>query len=165
MIDVPNDKSHELRGHMVKRRTENEIAALAVGSFIKIHQNLNGLMNAERLIDYLGTLDISIHVMSNREWDKKHTRFKKGESIPSLNQIIIPERLVKGTKENNPDDWHTLFHEIGHVILEHKPIYLKADADYVIQAMDDAEEQADYFAKLMLRLFDIKQLGQLQFDF
>lgn len=166
MTDVPNNKSHELRGHMVTRKTENEIAALAVGSFISIHQSLDGVLDAERMIDYFGTVGISIHIMSNKGWDKKHTRFKKGESIPSLHQITIPERLIKGTKKNNSDDWHTFFHEIGHVLLEHKPIYLKADDDYIVQSMDDAEEQADYYARIMMQLFDIKpKLEQLQFNF
>lgn len=167
MTDTPNNKAHKLRGHPVTRRTEQEIALLAANCFMGIHKNLNNPLDAEKLIDYFSTIDICIHAMSDKEWDKKHTPYKKGESIPDLKHITIPKRLIRGTKKNNPDDWHTFFHEIGHVLLEHKPIYLKANDNYIFQSMDDAEEQADYFAKIMMRLLGIKPLplGQLSFDF
>lgn len=149
-------KSHELRGHMVTRRTQHEIAIKALERFVSIPPNLINPPNIEHLIDYLSLQDIDVHIVSNKSWDKRHTKLKKGESIPQQNLIQVPKRLIDGANKKAIDDWHTFFHEVGHVMLEHKPIYLKTDIGYVIEPLDDAEEQADYFAKIMMGLFGLK---------
>ena len=47
------DQQYKLRGHMVQRRTHQEIATEAVVQFSKLSQIEQGRLNIERFIDYL----------------------------------------------------------------------------------------------------------------
>ncbi|EGK07400.1 hypothetical protein HMPREF0476_1813 [Kingella kingae ATCC 23330] len=149
------DEPYQLRGYMVQARTNREIAQFAVQLFINFINNGIQTPNIENLIDILSEQDISIHIETNAKWDRVHSIHKKGESTPSKKEIVIPKRVFDGAKKLNTEDLEVFFHEIGHVILKHSPIYMKSEG-YVITEIDDAEAQADYFAEIMLKLFDIK---------
>lgn len=158
-------KDHQLKGYMVRKRTEEEIASLAIGQYLLFNRKKVGLENIETVVDLLCVEQgIVVHVEGNKKWDKQHSPFKKGESKPSEKTITIPKRVYDGIKKGRARDLEVLFHEIGHVILEHSPIYMKADG-YTLTAMDDAEVQADFFAAVMLRLFEIQlPIMQLELD-
>ncbi|QTO00878.1 hypothetical protein [Aggregatibacter sp. 2125159857] len=159
------DQQYKLRGHMVQRRTHQEIATEAVVQFSKLSQIEQGQLNIERFIDHLAMEDIAVHILPNREWNKKHF-LTKGLSIPIQGKIFIPQKLFNGAVKNNPEDWKTFFHELGHVVLRHEPIYLKADEKRAIESLDDAETQADYFALVMMKLFNLRdEPAQLELNF
>lgn len=168
--DIQQENTHELKdyqlkGYMVRKRTEEEIALLAIEQYLLFDHNKVGLENIETVVDVLYVKQgIVVHVESNKKWDRQHSSFKKGESKPSEKTITIPKRVFDGMKQGRASDLEVLFHEIGHVALGHSPIYMKADG-YTLTAMDDAEAQADFFAAVMLRLFEIKlPVMQLELD-
>lgn len=164
MTDV-EEQPYKLRGHMVQRRTYQEIAREAVVQFSKLSQIDQGQLNIERFIDYLAIEDIEVHILSTQAWNKKHF-LTKGLSIPVNGKIFIPQKLFNGAMNNNPEDWKTFFHELGHVVLRHEPIYLKADEKRAIESLDDAETQADYFALIMMKLFNLSdEPTQLELNF
>lgn len=160
------EQPYKLRGHMVQRRTYTEIATEAVIQFSKLSKISQGQLSIECFIDYLATEDISIHILTNREWNKKHF-LTKGLSIPAQGKIFIPEKLFYGAIKNNLEDWETFFHELAHIVLKHEPVYLKADEERAIESLDDAETQADYFALIMMKLFNLRnnKPTQLKLDF
>lgn len=158
-------QSHRLRGHMVQRRTEKEIATEAVAQFYFFNQKMKEL-NIEKFIDLLSLQGISVHILTNAEWRKKHTFLKKGESIPGQKRIVLPKQVLDNAKKGDREAIRTFFHELAHVVLRHEPIYLQADSDYKITVLDDAEEQADLFAKIMFMLYGIEEEPkQMQFNF
>lgn len=144
-----------LRGYPVQARTNKEIASEAIRHFIFLHGYGISLKNIEKIIDVLAVeFDISIHIENNSKWDKTHSYLKRGESIPSQRKIVLPKRVFDGVKRGREKDLEVLFHEIGHVTLKHEPVYMKSEG-YILSALDDAEEQADYFANIMLQLFEV----------
>ncbi len=154
---VDTNVPYQLRGYMVKKRTRKEIAEQAILQYVRFKRRD---LNVEALIDELAEQDIAVHIESDRDWEKKHTWFKSGESEPSNNYIVIPNRVFRGAKNSQADSLEVFFHELGHVVLEHQPIYMKSDG-YVLSEYDDAEGQADLFAEFMLRLFGIYVPKQL----
>lgn len=152
-----NEQQYTLRGHLVQARNHNEIARQAIQHFITLINNGLSLNKIEQMIDVLSVnpeFNITIHIEKNSIWDKTHSSLKRGESIPMERKIQIPKRVFDGAKKGKQKDLQTLFHEIGHIILNHKPIYMQSEG-YIITELDDAEVQADYFADIMLQLFGI----------
>lgn len=163
--DTCENTAHQLRGYMVKKRTEEEIAGIAIEQFLFLKRHNLSLSKIEAIVDILDVKqEIRIHIERNADWDRQHSPYKKGESKPSEKSITIPKRVYDGVRKGKAQDLEVLFHEIGHVALEHTPIYMKADG-YVVTVMDDAEEQADLFAAVLLRLFEIAlPVTQLELD-
>lgn len=160
-----DESTHKLRGHIVQRRTTEEIVTAAVEQFY-IFKTKTSEANIEIFIDLLAEQNISVHILRNAEWQKKHTLLKKGESIPSQNKILLPKQLLDKALSGDRESFETFFHELGHVILKHEPTYQKTAIDYLVMPLDDAEEQADLFAKAMLILYEMEEEPkQLQFIF
>ena len=156
-MSLPEEISYTPRGYVVKKRTEKEIINEAVMLFLQLTQHGISLKNIESIFDICAItkeLDISIHIEKNATWDRIHSKLKKGESVPCKREITIPERVFDGTRKRKSEDLEVLFHEIGHVVLNHQPVYWKSEG-YIVTRLDDAEEQADYFAKIMLKLFEV----------
>lgn len=146
---------HQLRGYMVDRREPKEIQLLAAGQFWMFRQYNITAQLVEKMIDVLAIeQDIGVRIERNADWDRQHTRLKQGESKPSEKTITLPKRIFDRAVKGDAAALEVFFHEIGHVVLEHKPIYMKSDG-YVVTALDDAEEQADYFAKALMAFFGI----------
>lgn len=147
------------RGHIVQKRTEKEIVNEAIMHFIQLSRHGISLESIEKVIDLYAIdeskFNISIHIEKNATWDKIHSKLKKGESVPNKREITIPKRVFDGVLRRKSEDLEVLFHEIGHVVLNHQPVYWKAEEGYVVTRLDDAEEQADYFARVMLKLFEV----------
>ena len=149
------ENSYTPRGYIVKKRTEEEIIKEAVMFFIRLSPYSISLKKIERILDICAIeFDISIHIEKNATWDSTHSKLKKGESVPCERKITLPKRVFDGAIKRKIADLEVLFHEIGHVVLNHQPVYWKSEG-YVVTRLDDAEEQADYFAKIMLELFEI----------
>lgn len=149
--------SYTPRGYVVQKRTEREIMNEAIMHFILLNQHGISLKNIEKIIDLYaieGEFNISIHVEKNATWDRIHSKLKKGESFPYRREITLPKRVFDGAIKRRSEDLEVLFHEIGHVVLNHQPVYWKSEG-YVVTRLDDAEEQADYFARIMLKLFEV----------
>lgn len=149
---------YQLRGHMVQPKTQEEIVLHAWRFFKDLKQYNISQNNIESIIDILAEpkFNISIHIERNANWDKKHSKFKQGESIPSKREITLPKRVIDGVIKNKREDLATLFHEIGHVLLKHEPVYQKSNG-YIVSAKDDAEAQADSFAQAMLVFFNVQE--------
>lgn len=154
-MSLSEENSYTPRGYVVKKRTEKEIINEAVMLFLQLTQHGISLKNIESIFDICAItkeLDISIHIEKNATWDRIHSKLKKGESVPCKREITIPKRVFDGARKS--EDLEVLFHEIGHVVLNHQPVYWKSEG-YIVTRLDDAEEQADYFAKIMLKLFEV----------
>lgn len=144
------------RGHIVKRRTAKEISEAAVLQWAILWDSGCKTFNIEKISDILGVeQDICLRVEKNKDWEKKHTWLKKGESIPNKRLILIPQRGYKGAIRGNYDDIKTFCHELGHVVLKHEPTYHRAE-NGILTKFDDAEVQADLFAEVMMALFNIE---------
>lgn len=142
------------RGYIVRRRTAKEIGIEALGQYLFLQKKKCQSFDIEKIIDLLSLRDIAVCVEGDEKWRKTRTWFKKGESIPSRRIISIPMRVFNGARKGKTDDVKTFFHELGHVVLQHEPVYFKAE-DWTITHLDDAEEQADLFAEFMISFFEL----------
>lgn len=142
------------RGYIVKRRTSKEIGLEALEQYLFLLEKSCQLFDIEKIIDLLSLKGVTVCIESDKKWGEKHTWLKKGESIPGKRVISIPMKVFNGAKDGKFDDIKTFFHELGHVALQHDPIYFRAEIG-AITHLDDAEEQADLFAEFMMTFFEV----------
>lgn len=154
------DDSH-LRGHRVAMCTPVEIER-TVKSIIGIFGiNKSILRNMDLFIeDMWNKYSINIEIVSDNDW----LDVANALCDPARVTIAMPEKLYKRVvkKRRNKDDWkalHIFFHELGHLLLGHKPVLHYSETSATKH--EDSEWQADYFADIILQALGQQQYRQL----
>jgi len=97
----------------------------------------------EKLGDVFG---IEIDVVDDTEW------FHVTNAIcdPSMLAIAMPNKLYCEIEQGKPEALFIFFHELGHLLLAHKPVLHFSEISATEQ--EDAEWQADLFSETVLKI-------------
>lgn len=152
---------NHLRGHRVAMCTPGEIEC-TVKSVINIFGiNKSILRNMDLFIeDMWNKYGINIEIVSDNDW----LDVANALCDPARVTIAMPEKLYEKIvkKRRGKDDWkalHIFFHELGHLLLGHKPVLHHSET--LATKYEDSEWQADYFSDIILQALGQQQYRQL----
>ena len=150
---------YNLRGQRVAAKGIEEIALVAkiICTALKITKPMDMAQFMERLPYESG---IYIEVEEDRKW------IVPAEALcdPSKLRIIMPESLYRKICKRSPKAMGILFHELGHIVLGHRPLLSYANTPPC--EAEDAEWQADTFMEAVIQILKISLLPmQMEFDF
>jgi hypothetical protein len=152
---------NHLRGHRVATCTPVEIES-TVKSIIGIFGiNKSILRNMDSFIeDMWNKYSINIEIVSDTDW----LDVANALCDPARVTIAVPEKLYKRIvkKRRSKEDWkalHIFFHELGHLLLGHKPVL--HHSEILATKYEDSEWQADYFADIILQALGQQEYKQL----
>lgn len=150
-----------LRGQRVPPMTPRqiELKAQSAMTVLKIDHSAIGRMD-EFIEDLWDKFGINVEVLSDDTW----LGFAEALCDPSRFTIAMPDNLYsKITRLNDPKAIFIFFHELGHLILGHKPALHYSETSPT--ECEDAEWQADYFAEVILSNLENRGVGQLNLEF
>ena len=135
-----------------------ETIAQSAISVLKIDQHAIGHMDEfiEVLWDKYG---INVEVVADETW----LGYAEALCDPSRFTIALPNNLyIKITRSIDLHAIFIFFHELGHLLLGHKPALHYSNIPAT--EFEDAEWQADYFAEIILSNLGHMNLGQLHLE-
>ncbi|MGL5224524.1 MAG: ImmA/IrrE family metallo-endopeptidase [Aeromonas sp.] len=116
----------------------------------------------DRFFESLVQYNISMNIVDDNQWAQDTHNLTKGHFDPDTMTISVPENTYELACHQDQDSLSIMFHELGHLLLGHKPI-LHSSAKPPGQT-EDAEWQADQFAEHVLTILGFN-VRQLSFDF
>lgn len=155
--------AYVLRGNRVAPMSTNDIAIRAVNycALFKL-KNLKKKKRLDKAFELLSDYGITLNVIEDRAWSRATFDLTAGHYDPVTLTISIPNRTFELACKGEREALFVLLHEIGHLILGHRPVLHKSTKPPL--EAEDAEWQADFFADIVLQElgFDMRQLS---FDF
>ncbi|WOI39320.1 ImmA/IrrE family metallo-endopeptidase [Alteromonas sp. CI.11.F.A3] len=148
-------ESYQLRGIRVRPLSEIEIAKNALSVCEAFRLTKRKVKSIDQFFESLYILGITISVIESEEW----LQLTKGFCNPSERKIMIPEHIYQNACIGEREALAVMFHEIGHLFLNHQPILHFSDV--LPKVEEDAEWQADTFAEVILKHlgYDLEQLS------
>lgn len=131
--------------------TTKQIEAVAATSVSVLEIDNNTRRDMDSFIEQLGDrFGIEVDVIDDGEW------FHITNAIcdPSILAIAMPNQLYLDIARGKPKALFIFFHELGHLLLAHKPILHFSDNPATEQ--EDAEWQADLFSEMVLKTMGIE---------
>lgn len=155
---------YQLRGTRVKPRSPTDVDQ-AAQAFYGIAR-LTGRKRAKRfdlLFEELAQYGITVSVVSDDDWENMTHGLTEGHFDPSTMTISVPESVYLLACRGDRDSLAVMFHELGHVLLGHKPVLHHSHS--LPTRGEDSEWQADQFAETLLQCFgyDTAQLSLFEF--
>ncbi|UXC20043.1 ImmA/IrrE family metallo-endopeptidase [Comamonas squillarum] len=154
-MDRPSDQGYRLRGHIVSPRSVEDIRSAAMGA-----QTVLGLSEMPpSMPDFLESLTkfgITVDVL-----DDDRTLTMAGVEamcVPETATIILTENTYAAARRDDPRTRFTIFHELGHFVLQHTKVLPRKSYD--AKPYLDSEWQADQFAaEITMSLETIRKYG------
>lgn len=152
---------HGLRGHRVPMISPEKVERFAREIVVLLGISHKTIRNMDSFMDELWQkYSINIEIVSNDEW----LDVANALCDPSRVTIAMPEKLYKQIvkKRRTKKDFkalHIFFHELGHLLLAHKPVLHQTDTPAT--KYEDSEWQADYFADVILETLGKYEYRQL----
>jgi hypothetical protein len=150
---------HTLKGNRVRFLSEADIKETArrFCRYLKINRSTVG--SFAEFLEGLTKLNICLDPVDDREW----LGVTEATCDPSTFRILLPDSTY--TRACYGDHWaiSTIFHEIGHLVLAHRPVLHKAGILPPARE-EDAEWQADEFSTIIAKFMGISP-WQMCFDF
>lgn len=157
-----NPPDYGMRGHRVPALAAEYIqqVAVRVRDVLGLKKRSFQAKNPEKLISTLEHFGINIDVIDDTEWIDA----TKATVDPQKGMIYVPERLYVEICRGQPEAVRIFLHEIGHIVLGHKPMLHFSTSKPV--EIEDSEWQADYFADSMIALLKLPKVeAQLELRF
>ncbi|MBJ2254593.1 ImmA/IrrE family metallo-endopeptidase [Pseudomonas sp. MF6784] len=157
-----NPPDYGMRGHRVPALEAEYIQQVAfrVRDVLGLKKRSFQAKNPEKLISTLEHFGINIDVIDDAEWIDA----TKATVDPQKGMIYVPERLYGEICRGQPEAVRIFLHEIGHIVLGHKPMLHFSTSKPV--EIEDSEWQADYFADSMIALLKLPKVeAQLELRF
>lgn len=145
--------NYQLRGQRVVGLTAKQIESAASVSVPVLGISKDTKLDMGRFIEQLGDrFGIEVDVIDDDEW------FHITNAIcdPSMLAIAMPNQLYVDIDEGKPEALFIFFHELGHILLAHKPILHFSDSPATQQ--EDAEWQADLFSEHVLKIMGVRRV-------
>ncbi len=158
---------YHLRGNRVRPMSSEDIASKALNACFAL--GFSGKYKYNRIpkrldlaIEQLSVFGITLNPIDDDEWSQETFDLTIGHCDPITLTINIPERVYLMACQGERDALMIIFHELGHLLLQHKALLHFSAVD--VDQSEDAEWQADLFAETMLERLGY-QTDQLSFDF
>jgi Zn-dependent peptidase ImmA (M78 family) len=141
----------------------NDIASRAINysAFFNL-KALKKKKSLDKAFEQLSEYGITLRVVEDHVWFRETFDLTSGHFDHVSLTISVPNRIFELACKGEREALFVLFHEMGHLILGHRPLLHKANK--APGQIEDAEWQADLFAEIVL-----KDLGyymeQMAFDF
>lgn len=151
-MTVTENCGYQLRGQRVVGLSPKQIEAVASVSVSALGIDKGTRLEMDQFIELLGhRFGIEVDIINDREW------FHITNAIcdPSILAIAMPNKLYVDTVKGKPEALFIFFHELGHLLLAHKPVLHFSDISATQQ--EDAEWQADWFSEQILRTMGVKR--------
>lgn len=155
--------SYVLRGNRVAPMSMNDITSRAVNYSTIFHlKSMKKKKTLDKAFEQLSLYGITLNVVEDHIWSRATYDLTSGHYDPVTLTISVPNRTFELACCGDREALFVLFHELGHLVLGHRPLLHKANKPPL--EIEDAEWQADLFAEVVL-----KELGfymdQLSFEF
>lgn len=155
--------TYVLRGNRVAPMSMIDITSSAVNySTIFNLKSLKRKKCLDQAFEQLSVYGITLNVVEDHNWTNATYDLTSGHYDPVTLTISVPNRTYVLACKGDREALFVLFHELGHLILGHRPLLHKSNTPPL--QIEDAEWQADLFAEIVL-----KELGfymdQLSFEF
>lgn len=138
-------QQYKLRGHRVSPLSYSQIESRVAACCRKFNLDSHTPAGLYDLIDLLAESQISVDIIEDKAWFD----LTSGHCDPSTLTIRLPNKTIVAATKGNARALETFFHELGHLLLAHK-VVLHDEGSSPAGPMEDSEEQADLFARLIL---------------
>lgn len=146
---------YQLRGIRVAKQSARDISSMANLLCKAAGFKKNKPMNIDKMFEVLRNINIEYDVVEDDQW----LPITSGCYNPSNGCISFPNSVYVGACNNNYDDMHIAFHEIGHALLFHRPLLHYSNIPATQE--EDAEWQADKFADFIFNKIGVTRSKQL----
>lgn len=137
-------ETYRLRGIRVKPLSHQKIAETALNVCKAFKLSSRKTKNFDQFFETLFLLGIEVNIVETDEW----LHLTKGFCDPKRKSILVPEHIYQNACIGEQEALSVMFHEVGHLFLDHTPILHFSDVDASIE--EDAEWQADTFSDVIL---------------
>jgi hypothetical protein len=146
---------YQLRGNRVAIQSLGDIRAIANLVCKATRLRKNKPVHFDMIFESLRSIGIEYDIVDDDDW----LPITSGCFNPTTGIISLPQSVFMGACDNNYEDLHIGFHEIGHALLAHKPLMHYSLLPAVQE--EDAEWQADMFADFILKKIGMERSLQL----
>lgn len=155
--------TYVLRGNRVAPMSMNDITnrAMNYSAFFNL-KSLKKKGNLDQAFEELSEYGITLNVVDDRVWTRETYDLTSGHYDHVTLTISIPNRTFELACRGDREALFVLLHELGHLILGHRPLLHKATKSAT--QVEDAEWQADLFAEVVLQDLGY-YMNQLSFEF
>ena len=154
---MTNSAPYQLRGHVVSPKGVDDIRQVAVN--VRKVLGLTGTpVNLCDFLDGLMKFGITAEVIE----DEDSTFLIAGVEAycnPETATITLTAQTYQAARRNDPRTRFTIFHELGHLLLQHSKTMGRANV--IAKRFIDSEWQADQFSAEMTMPLDIIKAKQL----
>lgn len=149
--------NYVLRGQRVEKLDPGIIKCIALNTMTALKINRSTLRNMDIFCDNLWHKhSINIEVHSNEDWINIADAWCEPEKFTISIPHKLYERILYG---KDIQALHIIFHELGHLLLGHKPVLHYSDKPPTQE--EDSEWQADLFADTILEKLGKTEYKQL----
>lgn len=155
--------AYVLRGNRVAPMSMNDVTSRAVNycTFFNLKQ-LKKKKRLDQAFELLSDYGITLNIIDDHVWTKATYDLTSGHYDPVTLTISIPNRTFELACRGDREALFVLFHELGHLMLGHRPLLHKANKPALM--IEDAEWQADLFADVVLQELGF-DMDQMSFEF
>ncbi|MCK6997890.1 ImmA/IrrE family metallo-endopeptidase [Enterobacter kobei] len=155
--------SYVLRGNRVAPMSMVDIkrSALNYSAFFDLKM-LKKKKCLDKAFESLSKYSIVLDVIEDKTWTQMTYDLTSGHYDPVNLTISVPNRIFELACKGDREALFVLFHELGHLILGHRPLLHKSNKP--AKQTEDAEWQADLFAEVVLQDLGF-DMDQLSFEF
>ncbi|NBD00885.1 ImmA/IrrE family metallo-endopeptidase [Atlantibacter hermannii] len=158
---------HQMRGIRVRPLHELDIKLKAVNAcfalgFTSKYKYRRRPRRFDIALEKLSEWNIVLDPMDDQEWFEETLGLTIGHCEPEKLTIRVPNHIYEMACVGERSALFVIFHELGHLLLQHKASLHFANAQPVKN--EDSEWQADLFAETMLDKLGY-QTAQLCFEF
>ena len=149
MAKAPSeDDCYSLRGQRVTPLTESRIRLIATALCTALRIQKSTTKRMDVFMESLSTHGISIEVVEDAEWCEVANAVCDPD--PKICTIMVPDKLYSRICAKDANAIFILFHEIGHIILGHKPVLHYQETP--VTMIEDSEWQADLFSEQVMKI-------------
>lgn len=151
MTGQPPYLPYQLRGHIVAPRGIEAIRTIAVDAR-KILELADEPVSLPHFLDDLSQFGVTVDVIEDED-DMLMMAGVEAVCVPETATINLTLATYNAARRNDPRTRFTIFHELGHFVLQHNKAL--ARANYVAKPFIDSEWQADQFSAEMIMPLDV----------
>lgn len=164
MTAVSTELDYRMRGPRVHPLTIDDIEFIGerVKTIFKLSRRGFSGEKAEQTASKFESYGIYIDVVADNEWIDA----TRATVDPTKGMIYMPQKLYDQLCRGKIEAIRIFLHEVGHIVLGHRPLLHFTDDQQKPTQQEDSEWQADAFADAILKLLKLpRQDAQLEFRF